>query len=266
MALFFFGWIFTIALAPENGEEKFFIFLTNWGYLVWVANLIWSACSVTATYMYYYCLCKNRYKKKFDEKSHGRHSHELILDKKANGCCCYEEDHTSWHQKVQWVLHGIGGNAAIAVTLLFWGLLYDPQRADEFNFYGPVNFMTHGVNGMVAVFDIFFTGIPVHLFHFLYPTLFGAVYAGFTGVYFAFNGTNANNNPYIYSLIDYDRMPGAATGAVLSVMLVFIPMLHVIIYVLYLIRELMVYLSRKFCCKKCFDSDRYVGNNFEMVG
>lgn len=266
MALFFFGWIFTVALAPENGEEKFFIFLTNWAYLVWVANLIWSAFSATATYVYYYFLCKTRFKDKFDEKFNGRHSHELVLDEKAKGCCGYKEDGLSWHQKILWILHNIGGNSAIAVTLLFWGLLYDPQRVDEFDFYGPVNIITHGVNGLIALFDIFFSGIPVHLLHFIYPSLFGASYAVFTGIYYAFNGTNVNGDPYIYSLIDYERDPATFTGVVLSIVFIFIPMLHVIIYVFYLIRELMVYVSRKLCCQKCFSSSgRRDGDRFEMV-
>ena len=180
LALLFFGWIFPIGLHDANGDEKFFIFLTSWAYVVYVGSLIWSAFSSTLTFVCSNFCCADQFGEKFTETMNGRHSFELILDTKPVGCCwCgVKTDQTLWHQKILWILNSIAVVLAIGVSVLYWALLYDPDTVDELNYEidGGLNLMTHGINGLAALIDIFISGIPYRLLHFIYPVAFTSTY------------------------------------------------------------------------------------------
>ena len=257
IAIFFFAWLIPVGLASENGEEKTLIFLTNWGYIVWVANLLWSAFSCTLVFVYYFFLRRKQFADKFRETESrvGRYCSSLVLDEKPNGCCGSKNDQTFWHQKIQWVLYNMATVLAIGISVLFWSLLYDPDTVDELDYEvdGGVNLNTHAINGLVALIDIFVTGIPIRLLHIVYPVAFTSTYVVFTGIYHAFNGTDVNDDPYIYPVINYGDYPGTATGVVFAVTFVFIPLLYLFIFSMYLTREGIVYLTRSYCCGKCFE-------------
>ena len=140
----------------------------------------------------------------------------------------------------------------VGVTILFWSLIYDPETVDDLGYdvLGGVNLVTHGVNGLVALADVLFSGIPFRILHVIYPTTFAGAYAVFTGVYHGFNGTNANDNPFIYPVINYGDSPGFASAVVLLTILIYMPIIHLLMYGLFLIREGMVFLVRKHC--PCF--------------
>ena len=58
IALFFLIWLFFAGFHSDNGGPKFFIFLTNWSFLVFNAHLVWSAISVTLSYFLAALVCK----------------------------------------------------------------------------------------------------------------------------------------------------------------------------------------------------------------
>ncbi len=217
------------------------------------------------TFLYYYFFCHSKFADKFIEPTDGRHSGNLLFDWKPEGCCGIKNDETFWHQKIQWVLHNIGIVLAISVTILYWGIIYNPDTVDQLNYdlLGGNNLVSHGINGLVALIDIFVCGIPFHLLHFIYPTIFASSYVAFTGIYFSVNGTNVNDSPYIYSVIDYNANPSLATGIVLSVAFLFVPFMYVIIYCMFLVRETLLYFIRKLCCKGTEDNEQK-SNYFEM--
>ena len=206
-------------------------------------------------------LCKDRFDKKTTEGD--RHGYKLIFDDKPIGCCGLLGDQTSWHQKVQWILYNISITIALAVTILFWALLYDSESSIDYG--SAVNLMTHAVNGIMALTDLFVTGIPIRLLHILYPLAFAGAYSVFTGIYHGFNGTNTQDNPYIYSVIDYNDAPGTATGVILATALVFIPLLYLATYALYLVREGLIYLARRYCCGRWFSDKQHSSSDFEMI-
>ena len=229
MAAYFFGWLIPSGLLEANGGAKYFIFLTNWSYLAWNVYLIVSAVSATVKVVLVYCY-----------PSHAGHSATTTslleapkpyvdIDVPA-GCCGREGDAISWYHKIQWVLFYFGVHMAVVVSILYWALLYGGGPVDG------VNANTHLVNCIIALVDVFFSGVPVRILHFIYPVLFGAVYAVFTGIYFAADGTNAMGDPYIYSVIDYESSPGSAAGWVLAVVLVIIPIIHLLLFGLYSLR------------------------------
>ena len=81
----------------------------------------------------------------------------------------------------------------------------------------------------------------MRIFHFIYPVFCGGIYVTFTGVYYAANGTNVEGDPYIYNILDYGDSPGSATGWVLGAILVFVPVLHCVVFGLYSARFWITY-------------------------
>ena len=124
---------------------------------------------------------------------------------------------------------------ALIVSLLYWLVIYDGGAVDG------VNANTHLINGIVALIDIVFSGVPVRVLHFIYPTLFGATYVVFTGIYHASDGTNVQGDPFIYSVINYEENPGSSTGVVLAVVLLFVPLVHLLVFGLYSARFWLTY-------------------------
>ena len=95
----------------------------------------------------------------------------------------------------------------------------------------------------------------------VYAVGFGASYIVFSGIYFAANGTNTSDNPYIYSFLDYGNDPATAVGLAFAAVFVVIPLAHLFCYALYLMREGVLYLVGMYCCKMDWRSDNV---NFEM--
>ena len=131
----------------------------------------------------------------------------------------------------------IGAEFAVVLTLLYWPLLYNP----DFPISG-VNFNTHGSQGIISVIELLITGVPIRFYHFYFTQIFGSVYVVFTGIYHAAGGTNVSDNPYIYSILDYGERPGSATGLVLGVILVFLPIIHFLFYLIYVTRYWALYM------------------------
>lgn len=258
LALLFLAWTILAGLAPENGGVLFFIFLTNWAYLVWVSYLIWSAISVTVTYFWVFCCYRKKYKEQLKEKEQNRCSRDVIFGSRSSssGCCGIKEDKTFWYQKVHWVLHFMGIDVAIAIVILYWVAIYDPNDNRGYDYFGGVNLMTHLINGIVALVDIFVTAIPVNFLHFVYLIAFSGAYSAFSGFYFIANGTNVEGEPYIYSVIDYGETPGTAAALVVTVSLLYYPLIHIVVYGIGLLREGLLYLYQKYCCVTTEDEDQ----------
>lgn len=236
-------WLFLNGFDPINGGPKFFIFLTNWAFLVLVVYLLWAAVSDTLSLFLANVCCKEKYSRQEneDEEDDGSVEQVCCLLNMPLGCCGRERDGTKWHHKIQWVLFMVGHTFSLAVTILYWSLLFNPTNP----LLTPLNFITHLVNGIVSVIDIGVSGIPVRLLHMVYSVLLAAIYAVFTGIYHVAMGTNVQNQPYIYFIIDYGRNPGTAAGIAIAVVLVFFPIINVLIYVLFLLREGLLWLIKK---------------------
>ena len=226
MAAYFFGWLVPSGLLETNGGVKYFIFLTNWCYLMWNAYLIVSAVSATVKVALVYLHPSHAGNTATSTSLLKSPIPHIDIDVPV-GCCGREGDASSWYQKIQWVLFSIGVNMAIAASILYWALLYTGGFVD------PVDIHTHLVNAVIALIDVVFSGVPVRILHFVYPVLFAITYSVFSGIYFAAGGTNSGGRPYIYSSIDYGNRPGSAAGLVLAVVLVVIPVVNLLLFGLY---------------------------------
>ena len=242
LSLFFIVSIFFTGFDPLSGEEKYFIFLTNWIFFAWTLYCIWASVSVTITFIQVFA-CKKEVGYE-DIEGGGPCNHELLIDERPAGCCGIAGNKIYWHQRILWVLHAAAVHTSIYVVILFWGLLYDPDA--DFNYWSFVNLVTHLVTGVLAIIEIYLTAVPSRLLHFIYPFIFAGTYIVFSGIYYAGGGTNVSGRRYIYSVLDYMNSPGSAAALGLVALFATIP-LHVLIYFLFLSRELILFLVGKHC-------------------
>lgn len=233
IATFFFVWLVLAGLYPANGGPKYFIFLTNWAFLAFNAHLVWSAIVTSIDFFREFVCCRQQYIDLGETRSL---AYERDLEAPA-GCCGRHYNRISWYHMIQWAVFMIGVELAVAITLLYWPLLYDSRFA-----ISGVNFNTHGSQGIIAVLELLISGVPIRFYHFYYNQIFASVYAVFTGVYYAAGGTNTNNDPYIYRILDYGSTPGFSTGLVLAVILVFLPIVHFAFHLVYIARYWLIYL------------------------
>ena len=162
------------------------------------------------------------------------------------GCCGRLYNKISWYHMIHWGFFNTAVEVAVAITLLYWPLLYRP----EFGISG-VDFNTHGTQGIVAVIELMFSGVPVRFYHFYFTPAFSAVYVVFSAIYdVAAGGTNVNGSPYIYSILDYQDSPGLAVGTALGVTFVFLPIIHFVFHLVYIARYWIIYLIYGKCSQR----------------
>lgn len=237
--MYFLGWMVPSGIDDANGGAKYFIYLTNWSFLLFNAYLLVSAIAVTLQFVVHYSYDnENLSRADLSERRNNLHGKRQVIR------ILFGADYTHevvWYQKVQWVLIVIGLEMAVAVPLLYWAVVYDSSHTLD-----GENLNVHLVNGVVALFDICFSGMVIRLLHVIYILFLGVAYAIFSGIYYAADGTNARNEPYIYPAIDYGDKLGQALLYVFLIVLVFLPLLHTVIYAIYGTRQWLV----KTICKR----------------
>ena len=110
----------------------------------------------------------------------------------------------------------------------------------------PVDFVTHGTNTVYVLVDLFITGMPVRLLHFVYGMTYCVIYLVFCLVYTLAGGTNALDKDYIYTTFDFRGSPGlsALYGGLLTVVG---PI--VVWFVVCLLHSLKLFIDRS-CCHR----------------
>lgn len=107
-----------------------------------------------------------------------------------------------------------------------------------------VNLETHALNAVYVLLNLFVARVPVRFYHLFHSVIYGAVYIAFSGIYYGAGGTNEIGNPYIYSVIDW-RKPGTAILYSIVVVLIALPVVHMLLYGVYLLR---IFIHKK-CCQ-----------------
>ena len=107
------------------------------------------------------------------------------------------------------------------------------------------NLAVHALNSVFVLLDRCLSAIPVRVLHFWHCSVYGAVYAIFTGIYYAVGGTNGED-PYIYPILDFAESPGIGAAWLLALIFPGVILIHTIMFLIYLFRE---WLASK-CCKK----------------
>ena len=221
--LYFLAWlIVTVVQASQSSQQaKYLIYLTNWGFIVLNAYFIVSAVSVLLS-----CALHRHYTTSSavptltDTREERRLSCSEPLLQMVNG--------------LHWILGIIGGEFAVGVTILFWTFFNDPSL---FRYsFSAESLHVHMLNGIVALIDIWVTGLPFRILHVVYSMMFASTYVVFTGIYYAANGTDISGNRYIYPVLDYENNAGFAAGVAVSCALLLSTALHTGFFLLYICR------------------------------
>lgn len=236
LALYYLAWL--IVGGVQSTGPKFFIYLTNWALMVWVAYLLTAAlCTTTNFFRVNFC-CE----KCLVDLNRPQTPSELLISTPV-GCCGITSDGINWYDKIHWLLFTIATGVTLTVVLLYWPLVYTPDSSID-----GLNINSHLTNGIMALLDVWISSTPVRILHMIYLQAFGAAYITFSGIYFAANGTNDQGQPFIYSALDYGNSPGLAAGIVVAVVLVMLPIIHLIFYLQYVFRVGCLHLVHR-CCR-----------------
>jgi magnesium-transporting ATPase (P-type) len=235
IAFYFLVWL--LAIGINFSSPKLLIYLTQWSFLALNAYFISALITTVVNFFLAYVHPKKRRVESPPdaeiEESYERH------------CCKSSTDKTTFCDKITWALFLVGAESSFMVVLLFWILIGSSDNPPDIN--PSVNAHVHALNGVIAIVEVWITGIPVHLLQFVYPALFTTTYAVFTGVYYAANGTDPFGGRAIYPVIlDYGSQPGVAVGTVV-VSIVTILLIHLFFHAQYRLRHwLTARLQRRF--------------------
>ncbi len=63
--------------------------------------------------------------------------------------------------------------------------------------------LKHSLNTVYVLFELAFNGMPIRVFHVIYPLFLGAIYTAFNATYFINNGVGPGGRPYAYYVMDW---------------------------------------------------------------
>ena len=224
------GWIIYSGFHPANGDEKWFIYLTNWGFTFVTLYYIWAA----VVSVLHHCGAKNNMAG-MEMKASGNRDAEGRENLGAND---FEEPPVSisWYHKGLWVIFNIAANSSILITLLYWTLIFGGKTSG-------LDVSNHLLNSVFMVADLMLSTIPVRILHVVYALILGVCYILLTVIFWAVDGTNARDEPYIYSYIDYSKTPGFSSSLIIGFVLVGQPLCQALLFGLYKLR---CFLAEKF--------------------
>ena len=228
MFLYIFAWlIVSAAVTPSGG--RWLVFLTNLSYLVLVLGTGAIAILCVVYTIVYYA---------------NRNCIQNLPKVETPIQLTYTQDNIPWYVKLVWFLYISGSTLAVLVTIGFWAVLY---RCDNSSCApSALTVHTHGVNGLLALIDLFISRVPFQFLHFFYPAILTALYALLNGIYYAAGGG------VIYTPINYGGNLGIAV--VLVIVLALSPMpIYIILFLLAWLRDV-VY--KKVAC--CFRDIRHM--------
>lgn len=221
-----------LAISINTASPNLLLFLTQWSFIALNAYLLVALLTTVINFIRIYVYPK----KKRVESSPDSNDDDDDDYHSTVKCCRYKSqmDQITLCDKLTWFLFLVGTQSALLTVLLFWILIGDEEEVEV---SVSVNVHVHILNGVVALLEVWVTGIPIHLLHFIYMVLFASTYGVFTGIHYGINGTGIDGERYIYPILDYESQPGVAAGTVIVCILVVCPLIHVLFYLQYLLRD-----------------------------
>ena len=198
--------------------------LTIWGFIVWVVYLIVAAAACTVKMAFWIW-----------STAHGRREPEVDpADHLQSVVVGWSEDRVAWYQKAQWVLFVLAVPLEVGIMVLYWSLLSasDPDKNSVFNYH------VHMVGGLVALIDVFTSGIVMSVYHVYLLLVCSIIYSVFNRVYYDVTGR------IIYPVLNYATNPGQAAVVIVGTIFVFMPLLYLLIYSISAARRWLVHRCR----------------------
>lgn len=98
-----------------------------------------------------------------------------------------------------------------------------------------LNLMIHAFNSVLMVTDLFLAAHPFRLLHCYWPLLVTVCYIVFSYIYYEFGGTDRQDRPVVYSLLDWRLPIKAAISSVFGLLVTLSA--HCVTWFLFLIRK-----------------------------
>ncbi|XP_061390127.1 protein rolling stone-like [Musca vetustissima] len=185
------------SLIQQWADGKWFIYLTDWGFLLCMYISWFSAILVTIY-----------------------HFHPRYFDNRTKVL------------KFYWCSHWCVLVVATVITFMYWLFIYPTDNANASDLY---NLWAHGFNSILMVLDHMLVAFPTRLMHFVYPLILGLIYAIFSLIYYFAGGVDPSGNPYIYEILDWSS-PGWATAITFGCILLVI-IFSFLLFCLYKLRR-----------------------------
>nr|KAG5697084.1 hypothetical protein BaRGS_002000 [Batillaria attramentaria] len=187
------------ALYTSSARAKWFVYLTNWMYLLLTIETVLEAVN-------FFCV-------------------HVLRDDIVKGKQCF----MPWYLKLQWVLYNVVTTGSLMVTAWYWGAVYKGSKE-----VGAVSVAFHAVNSVYVLLNLFITATPTRLLHFVHPVLFGMAYTLFSLVYQLSGGTNIRGEPFVYSVLDWSK-PGRTLFLSSCSNFFAIPVMHLFVFLLHVL-------------------------------
>ncbi|XP_071800902.1 protein rolling stone-like [Asterias amurensis] len=243
MACYVMTWLMMSIVNAGNttGLGGFFVFLTNWSFIV--LALYFTIAAIGTAYTVF--MRRNR-----------TTANELTMqpkpsDSNANQSVsqpttvtpCENINKLPVYFKVTWVLLNVCLTAHPIITIIYWGFIYNPEFVynNQGGAYGvALTVHRHALNTIFAYLDLFVSATPIKFWHFVHPCAYSLLYIAFSLVYFWAGGRNPyDGNPAIYTGI-LDWTTPARTIPILFGVILTLVMFHSIGYGCYRLRVYIV--------------------------
>nr|XP_004930273.1 protein rolling stone isoform X1 [Bombyx mori] len=176
-------------LKVELNYFKWFIYLTNWGFM-----LIAVQAALALGVVYYYKNDRNL---------------NLTYDEDDVPVPMSRRKRTPILCRVYWLTQNVATDLAFVISLVYWALVYDPE-IHEIN---AINLLVHGGNSAIMLCELAVTAHPIRMAHAMYGAGAGLAYGLFSAFYWAVGGTDRLGQAAIYPTLDWNK-PAAAFGFV----------------------------------------------------
>eukprot|EP00117_Sycon_ciliatum_P033604 scpid74516/ scgid25829/ Protein rolling stone len=185
----------------EVGGPKWFIYLTNWGYL-----------SIVLSSIGFVAVCVHRLRLRQSLVRLQTSSEELEQSLSA----------WRWFHSAQQITFTIALDLGIVITGLYWSLL-EPKGSF-------LDISTHALNAAMTILQLCLSHFKLNLLHTVYPVGVAATYLIVSYVYTVLGGTNTTGQAYVYAPLDWKNKPGSAAALAVPAALVAVPLVHFIVF------------------------------------
>ncbi|XP_032528601.1 protein rolling stone-like isoform X1 [Danaus plexippus] len=171
----------------ELNYLKWFIYFTNWGYLLIILQ---AGLAIAVVHRY-------RAQKTFNIPCEDE---EIPMSRRQR---------TPLLCRAYWLAHTVATDLAFVITLIYWTLVHDPRIHD----INTLNLLVHGGNSILMLVELMITAHPVRAAHAVFGAGAGLTYGVFSAFYWSVGGTDRIGLPAIYPALDWNK-PGSALGFV----------------------------------------------------
>ncbi|XP_022096041.1 protein rolling stone-like [Acanthaster planci] len=220
-------------------KAKWLIYVSNWSFLVLTLYLI----TMAVGNVYYHAThgCKNTsVGADIDPESDPEGMIPMSSVHSPRGVPVSGDDGAEplpplpWYFKFAWFLQAVVYSSGLFVALNFYILVFDPATSTLHAY----NFHIHGVNLIIIVLDLILAATPMRVLHLVYPSALAFVYFVFTLIYEGVGGLNEFGGTAIYvGFLDWGAAPVTSGIVMAIVVLVAAPVIHLIFYAFYRIRQ-----------------------------